>query len=242
MTNPLALRPSTQVLLVLAGLVLLAGLGVWASGFLDRAAPAAWPDRAWWLQQFARWQAWQGEAPLVFLLGFMLLFTLLSALALPGCAALALLAGSSFGGLTGTLLVGLASTLGALLSFLAARHWAQDRVRRRLGNRLVAVDRALSRHGRLGVFWLRLLPVVPYPLLNPLLGLSKLSVAGFFWPSLLGLTLGSAPYVWAGHSLPALLAGVAATPAWSLAGAAGLLLAGAIGLRRWRRRSLGAGR
>ena len=89
--------------------------------------------------------AWQQQSPALFLAGFMLLFVLLSALALPGCAALSLLAGSAFGTLAGTLLVGLASTLGALLAFLAARHWARERVQRRLGHRLQALGGAASR-------------------------------------------------------------------------------------------------
>ena len=61
-------------------------------------------------------------------------------------------------------------------------------------------------------------------MINPLLGLSRLSLAGFFWPSLAGLTLGSVPYVWAGTSLGRLWQGDA-PDWWLLAAAAGLLVA-----------------
>ena len=185
---------------------------------------AAWPSPAWWRQQHDVCTAWQAARPLTFLLGFMALFTLLSALALPGCAPLALLAGTAFGALGGTLVVGLASTLGATLSFLVARHVARARVQRRLGHRLKWLDNAARRDGPLWLFWLRLLPLLPYPLINPLLGLSRLSLAGFFWPSLAGLTLGSVPYVWAGTSLADLWQG-GAPDWWLLAAAAGLLAA-----------------
>ena len=86
---------------------------------IDAAAGpgAAWPSPAWWRQQHDVCAAWQAARPLAFLLGFMALFTLLSALALPGCAPLALLAGTVFGAVGGTLLVGLASTQGAPSSF-----------------------------------------------------------------------------------------------------------------------------
>ena len=184
----------------------------------------AWPDSAWWRQQHGLLMAWQAARPLAFLLGFMAVFTLLSALALPGCAPLALLAGTAFGAVGGTLLVGLASTLGATISFLAARHALRARVRQRLGHRLHALDTVARRDGPLWLFWLRLVPLVPYPVINPLLGLSRLSLAGFVWPSLAGLTLGSVPYVWAGTSLAGLWQG-GAPDWWLLAGAAGLLAA-----------------
>ena len=182
----------------------------------------AWPDPAWWRQQHALWTAWQAAQPLAFLLGFLLVFMLLSALALPGCAPLALLAGSAFGAVGGTLVVGLASTLGATLSFLAARHLARAPLRLRLGHRLQTLDAAAQRDGPLWLFWLRLVPLVPYPVINPLLGLSRLSLAGFVWPSLAGLTLGSVPYVWAGSALGGLWQG-AAPDGWLLAGAAAVL-------------------
>ena len=197
---------------------------------------AAWPSPAWWRQQHDVCAAWQAARPLAFLLGFMALFTLLSALALPGCGPLALLAGTAFGAVGGTLLVGLASTLGATISFLAARHGLRSRVRQRLGHRLQALDTVARRDGPLWLFWLRLVPLVPYPVINPLLGLSRLSLAGFVLPSLAGLTLGSVPYVWAGTSLAGLWQGDA-PDWWLLAGAAGLLAATAALARQRLRRA-----
>ena len=210
------------------GLCRLLGIELDAAG-----GPAiAWPDSAWWRQQHGLWLAWQAARPLAFLLGFLLVFTLLSALALPGCAPLALLAGSAFGAVGGTLVVGLASTLGATLSFLAARHLARTALRQRLGHRLQALDAAAQRDGPLWLFWLRLVPLVPYPVINPLLGLSRLSLAGFVLPSLAGLTLGSVPYVWAGTSLGGLWQGGA--PDWWLLAAAAVVLAATAALARQR--------
>lgn len=198
--------------------------------------------REWWLEQHAQGLAWQGESPWLFTLGFLALFTVLAAFTLPGCAPLCLFAGSCYGAVGGTLLVGAASTLGALLSFLAARHFARESVQRRFGHRLHSLDAAVSRHGWPWVFWLRLVPVVPYPLLNPLLGLSRLSMRGFLWPSFAGLTIGSVPYVWAGLSLAGTLH--TGSPDWAtLAGAATLMLAITMTGRRWmQRRGSEAGR
>ncbi len=120
------------------------------------------------------------------------------------------------------------------MSFLAARHWARDRVQHRLGHRLMRMDALLARHGALGLVVLRLLPVLPYPVVNPLLGVSRMSVPAFFWPSLAGLTLGSLPYVWAGQSLQALLHGLPGRHLLWLALACSLLLAASLAVRQRR--------
>ena len=52
---------------------------------------------------------------------------------------------------------------------------------------------------------LRLVPLVPFPVLNPLLGLTRMPVRNFVAPSLLGLTIGSVPYVGLGGSIERLL-------------------------------------
>ena len=197
--------PLRRRLVLLAALLATAVGGLWWAGGLDAVGVF---DAHAWARQTDRLLGWQQQSPVLFMAGFMLLFVLLSVLALPGCWALSLLAGTAFGTLAGTLLVGLASTLGALLAFFAARHWGRDRMQRRLGHRLHGLNNLLERHGALGLVGLRLLPVLPYPLLNPLLGLSRMSVPAFFWPSLVGLTLGSLPYVWAGQSLQAYLRGL----------------------------------
>lgn len=223
--------------LALPAAVLACALGI--AWWTTTTAPGAVFDAAWWAQQVSRLLAWQQQSPALFLAGFMLLFVLLSALALPGCGALSLLAGSAFGTLAGTLLVGLASTCGALLAFLVARHWARERVRRRLGHRLQRLETLVARHGALGLLGLRLLPVLPYPLLNPLLGLSRMSVPAFFWPSLAGLTLGSLPYVWAGQSLHSLLQGLPGRHLLWLALACSLMLVAALTVRRRRAQEAG---
>jgi uncharacterized membrane protein YdjX (TVP38/TMEM64 family) len=226
----LPLAPRARLGLRAALLTAVPGSLLWAC----IGAPAELVDADAWARQAAVLLAWQQQSPALFLAGFMLLFVLLSALALPGCAALSLLAGSALGTLAGTLLVGLASTLGALLAFLAARYWARDRVQHRLGHRLLSLDALLTRHGALGLVGLRLLPVLPYPVLNPLLGVSRMSVPAFFWPSLAGLTLGSLPYVWAGQSLQALLHGLPGRHLLWLALACSLLLAASLAVRQRR--------
>ena len=88
---------------------------------------------------------------------------------------LALAAGAAFpyGTAVGLCLAG--STSGSVLCFLAARHLVREAVERRLAAspRLAALDDAFAHHGTLVVFLLRLSPVVPYNLLNYLLGVTR---------------------------------------------------------------------
>ena len=159
------------------------------------------PDAAWWSGHRSALLALQAHHPWALGLGLFAAITLLSALALPGNAALALAAGLCFGGLLGTVLVVLGSTVGATLAFLAARHWWRDPVRRRWGRQLAQVQAAVSRDGSYYLFSLRVVPVIPYPVVNPLMGLTTMPVAQFFSVSLLGMLAGSAAYAYAGSAL-----------------------------------------
>ncbi len=159
------------------------------------------PDLAWLQSRHADLQALHAERPLTFAACLFCCFAALSALALPGCGALALAAGAYFGLAAGTALVLLASTVGATASFLAARHLWRDAVQRRWGHRLAAVEGCLARDGAFYLFSLRVAPLIPYGLVNPLMGLSKMPLGQFFWVSLLGMLAGSAAYVYAGTML-----------------------------------------
>ena len=156
---------------------------------------------SWLHTRQAELLALQASQPWAFTTGLFLLFTVLSALALPGCSVLALAAGLCLGWLPGTILVVVASTVGATISFLAARHWLRDAVRRRWGHRVVAIENGLARDGAYYLFSLRVAPIIPYALINPLMGLSSMPLRQFFGVSLLGMLAGSAAYVYAGTVL-----------------------------------------
>lgn len=190
--SPRAVRHNAALLLLAAAAV---GAALWASQHWP------WPDLAWLQKHQAQLLALSAARPWATGLVIFGLFTVLSALALPGCSVLALAAGLCLGWLPGTLLVALASSVGATVSFLAARHLARDAVRRRWGHRLAGVDAGLARDGAFYLFMLRLAPVIPYPLINPLMGLSTMPVRQFFGVSLLGMLAGSAAYVYAGTVL-----------------------------------------
>lgn len=163
--------------------------------------------------------AYYAAYPLLVGLGYFVVFTLMTALCLPGAAPLMLLGGASFGLAWGSVLATLASTTGASLTMLAARHLMRQRVEARWASRLLTLNQGLQRRGLLYLLSLRLLPVVPFVPLNLVSGLTRLPLWRFFWVSALGMLPGTALYVYAGTQAYRLTE----LPAWwSASGLAGL--------------------
>ncbi len=226
MSSSNAPRPWRRLRLALLLLGLAAGL-VWAGGL--------WPDSAWWSGQRSQLLALQAAHP--WSLGFALLvgMTLLSALALPGNAPLALAAGLCFGVPLGATIIVVGSTLGASMAFLAARWWCRDAVQRRWCRQLAGVQAAVARDGAFYLFSLRVAPVIPYPVVNPLMGLTAMRLSTFFGVSLLGMLAGSVAYAWAGATLARAQALPDLASSGLLAGLLGLSLLPWVARAAWRR-------
>ncbi len=115
---------------------------------------------------------------------------------------LTLAAGALFGPVLGVVVVSLASTTGAALAFLIARHLAREEVMRRLRGdaRFTAIDRAIGESGWKIVALLRLSPAVPFNLQNYLYGVTSIR----FWPCVLTswITMlpGTSVYVYIGYA------------------------------------------
>ena len=74
-------------------------------------------------------------------------------------------------------------------------------VRRRWGKRLGAIEAGMARDGPFYLFGLRLIPVIPYFLVNLLMGLTRISTWTFYWISQLGMLPLQIVYVNAGTQL-----------------------------------------
>lgn len=177
---------------------------------------------------FAAWQQWQEALrDLIarhWLLAVLLVFaihTLLAALGLPGASLLMFAAGSGFGAALGTLLCLAGCTTGATLAMLGSRRWLQPWVRRRYGERLAELEARIAADGPSWLFSLRLLPVVPFTVVNLATGLTPMPAWTFTWVSFTGMAAGTFVYVNAGSEMghvrqladlhsPSLLASLAA--------------------------------
>ena len=149
----------------------------------------------------AQIEAFRAENAALVLVGFFLLYVAVTAASLPGALILTVIAGALFGLVTGLILVSFASTLGATLAFLSSRYVLRDTIEQRFGDRLTALNQGLERDGAFYLFTLRMIPAVPFFVINLVMGLTRIRTWTFVWVSQLGMLLGTAVFVNAGTQL-----------------------------------------
>ena len=152
--------------------------------------------------QEAQLRAWQQDHPLLVYGVALLIYVSVTGLSLPGATVLTLTCGWYFGFWRGVLLVSLASTAGATVAFLVSRFLLRDAVQRRFGERLATFNQSLEREGAFYLFMLRLIPAVPFFVINVVMGLTPVRTRTYWWVSQLGMLPGTAVYVYAGSSVP----------------------------------------
>ena len=179
--------------------VLLAALGLTAGiyGFFGESLTLEGLAR-----QEARLRALRSEQPwLVYGLAFGA-YVVVTGLSLPGATGMTLLLAWFFGFWRGLVLVSFASTTGATVAFLLSRFVLRDVVQHRFGERLARFNDELEREGAFYLFTLRLIPLVPFFVINLVMGLTPIRTRTFWWVSQLGMLPGTAVYVYAGASMP----------------------------------------
>jgi uncharacterized membrane protein YdjX (TVP38/TMEM64 family) len=148
----------------------------------------------------ARVRAWVEDAGVWAPVAFVLLSASLTVAFFPG----PLLAGASgllFGTAAGFPLSLCAAVLGASAAFLIARHAGRDPVERVAGRRVLAIRDAVSRRGFLAILYARILPGVPYNLVNYGAGLTTIPLAVFAAATALGAAPRAFAYTALGGSL-----------------------------------------
>jgi len=142
------------------------------------------------------------EHPVESVLVGYVIYAVATGLSLPGAAILSLVYGWLFGFWRGMVLVSFASTTGATLSFLLSRFLLREMIQRRFGERLRKFHRALERDGPFYLFTLRLVPAVPFFVINVGMGLTHLKTTTFWWVSQLGMLPATVVFVSAGAQVP----------------------------------------
>jgi uncharacterized membrane protein YdjX (TVP38/TMEM64 family) len=132
---------------------------------------------------------------------FILLYILASIFLLPG-SILTLGAGAIYGPFNGTLLVSIASTLGATGAFLVGRYLARDWIGKKIaGNKKFdAIDKAVAQEGWKIVGLVRLVPVIPFNLLNYALSLTRVTLRDYVLASWIGMFPATVLYVYIGSA------------------------------------------
>ena len=146
-------------------------------------------------------QGFYAENQIAVLAGFFAVYVGVTAASLPGAAIMTLAAGALFGLVLGTVLVSFASTLGATLAFLSSRFVLRDTIEGRFGERLKTINEGLERDGAFYLFTLRMIPAIPFFVINLVMGLTRIKTWTFVWVSQIGMLLGTIVYVNAGTQL-----------------------------------------
>jgi pyruvate/2-oxoglutarate dehydrogenase complex dihydrolipoamide dehydrogenase (E3) component/uncharacterized membrane protein YdjX (TVP38/TMEM64 family) len=141
------------------------------------------------------------QQPLVVAAVYFGVYVVATALSFPGATIITLAGGAVFGLWWGLLIVSFASSIGATLAFLASRFVLRDWVESRFGQRLADINAGVDKEGAFYLFSLRLIPVVPFFLINLLMGLTRMKSWTYYWVSQLGMLAGTAVYVNAGTQL-----------------------------------------
>ncbi|MDA0586831.1 MAG: TVP38/TMEM64 family protein [Planctomycetota bacterium] len=144
------------------------------------------------------------EAPALVLAAAFLIYVIATGLSLPGAAIMTLVIGWFFGFWRAFILVSFASTAGATLAFLLSRYFLRDSIQNRFGEHLKKFNEALDREGAFYLFTLRLIPAVPFFVINVVMGLTKIRTATYWWVSQVGMLAGTCVYVYAGTTIPSL--------------------------------------
>ncbi len=171
-------------------------IGILYRLFADQLTLASLAEQASVLRDYQRQRPY-----LVFAAAF-LLYVTITGLSLPGAAGLTLAYGWYFGLLPAFVLVSFASTTGATIAFLLSRYLFRDLIQRKFGDRLTAFNQSLQREGAFYLFTLRLIPAVPFFVINVVMGLTPMRIWTFWWVSQLGMLAGTFVYVYAGSSVP----------------------------------------
>jgi len=149
----------------------------------------------------ARFQALYDSRPLLVIAVYMAIYILVTALSLPGAVVLGLAGGGLFGFWVGVIVVSCASTVGATLACYVARTLLQGWVQNEFGGALASINEGIEREGAFYLFTLRLIPLVPFFVINLAMGLTKMPLTTFFWVSQLGMLAGTMVFVNAGKEL-----------------------------------------
>ncbi|HEY5595356.1 MAG TPA: TVP38/TMEM64 family protein, partial [Nitrospiria bacterium] len=163
---------------------------------------------------------------------YLLIYSIAPVFFIPGWI-ITIAGGLAFGAVWGTVLTVIGATIGATLAFFVARYMGRDFVARVLKEKfktLNTIDNQAATHGFQVIFYLRLIPLVPFNVLDYVAGISKISTRDYILGTFLGIIPGTFAYVYLGSALTNIYS-------WQFAGAVGLLVLLAVApmlYQRWK--------
>ena len=136
-----------------------------------------------------------------YLLFFLILYYLVATFSLPLASILSLSIGALFSFFDAIFIISVGSTLGALSSFLIARYALKNFLEKKFYSQLLKINKGIKENGLYYLFFLRVVPVFPFFVINILFGITKMSAIKFFIISFVGMLPGILLYVNAGSQI-----------------------------------------
>lgn len=124
----------------------------------------------------------------------------LTILLVPG-ALLTAAGGAVFGIAAATALTVVSATIAAWISFLIGRSVGREQVEKIAGRRLGALDTWIGRNGFLAVLYVRLIPLIPFNVLNYVAGVTAVRMRSYVLGTFVGIIPGTYAYTALGGSL-----------------------------------------
>lgn len=143
-------------------------------------------------------ETWVKDAGVAGPIVFMLIYIVGTVFFLPG-SVLTLAGGALFGPVMGTFYNLTAATIGAIISFIAARYLAHDWVEKKTGGRLKSLKQGVEGEGWKFVAFVRLVPLFPFNLLNYALGLTKIKLSHYSIATYICMLPGAIAYTYIGY-------------------------------------------
>lgn len=143
-------------------------------------------------------ETWVNDAGVAGPIVFMLIYIIGTVVFLPG-SVLTLAGGALFGPLLGTFYNLTAATIGAIISFIAARYLAHDWVEKKTGGKLRSLKQGVESEGWKFVAFVRLVPLFPFNLLNYALGLTRIKLSHYSIATYICMLPGAIAYTYIGY-------------------------------------------
>ncbi len=163
--------------------VVVTGIAVYLLGGINPAQLQTW------LKQAGIW------APIIYIS----IYTVATVLVLPSTA-LNLTGGAIFGLWWGLLWTSIAAVIAAVVAFTFTRTVGRETIARKLAGHWQAMDAQMRQGGLFYMFAIRLLPIIPYGLVNFAAGLTSIRFRDYLLGTILGTVPGLLPFVMLGSS------------------------------------------
>jgi len=141
------------------------------------------------------------ENPVSSIATFFLLYVVAAVISIPGISLLSIGAGAIFGSFTGFILVSFAATIGATVAFLLSRYLFKNVIENKFSSQVKSINAGIEKEGAFYLFTMRLIPLIPFFLINLVMGLTNMKTSVFYIVSQIGMIPTSAIFTYSGNQL-----------------------------------------